>query len=334
MRLAPRWRGAFAPRLRMLVLAVADRCDQRCVHCDIWRGTSRAPLTLEERLGVVDEALRAGIDQALLTGGEPLVSADLWPVAERLAAGGARLLLATNGMLLARHAAQVARRFAEVYVSLDGARPATHDRLRGVAAFERLAEGVAALRSASPRPMLIARCALHAGNLDELEAVVSTARSLGFDHASFLALDAHSPAFGGDAAARRALLPSAEQVARFGAAVARLDARGALTDGFVLESAAKLRRLARHLDASAGRRPHERPDCDAPWWSLVVDADGGVRPCFFHERIGEAREGLTRLRASERYRAALSAIRAPNPTCQSCVCPKRAGVGLLARAWA
>jgi hypothetical protein len=65
-----------------------------------------------------------------------------------------------------------------------------------------------------------------------------------------------------------------------------------------------------------------------------VDADGGVRPCFFHERVGEAREGLTRLRASERYRAALAAIRAANPTCQSCVCPKRAGVGLLARAWA
>jgi MoaA/NifB/PqqE/SkfB family radical SAM enzyme len=318
----------------MLVLAVADRCDQRCVHCDIWRGPALAPLTLAERLRVVDDALSAGVDQALLTGGEPLLSADLWPVAEHLAAGGARLLLATNGMLLARHAAPVARRFAEVYVSLDGAGAATHDRLRGVRSFERLAEGVSALRGTAARPMLVARCALHAGNLDELEAVVDAARSLGFDHVSFLALDAHSPAFGGDPAARRTLVPDAGQVARFEAAVARLEDSGALTDGFVLDDAAKLRRLSRHLDASAGRRPHERPDCDAPWWSLVVDADGSVRPCFFHERVGDARDGLLSLRTSERYRASLAAIRAPNPTCRSCVCPKRAGVGMMARAWA
>jgi MoaA/NifB/PqqE/SkfB family radical SAM enzyme len=334
VRLPARWRSAFAPRLRLLVLAVADRCDQRCVHCDIWRGTGRAPLTLRERLRVVDDALSAGIDQALLTGGEPLLSADLWPVAERLASGGARLLLTTNGMLLARHAAPVARRFAEVYVSLDGAGAATHDRLRGVRSFERVAEGVAALRRLPARPTLVARCALHAGNLEEFEAVVAGARSLGFDHVSFLALDAHSPAFGGDPAARRALVPDVGQVARLEAAIARLEAGGALADGFVLDSAAKLRRLGRHLDASAGRRSHERPDCDAPWWSLVVDADGSVRPCFFHERVGDARDGLQALRTSERYRASLAAIRAPNPTCRSCVCPKRAGVGALARAWA
>jgi MoaA/NifB/PqqE/SkfB family radical SAM enzyme len=318
----------------MLVLAVADRCDQRCVHCDIWRGPSRPSLTLETRLRVVDEALAAGVDQALLTGGEPLLSRDLWPIAERLAAGGARLTLATNGMLLARHAAEVARRFAEVYVSLDGARPASHDRLRGARAFERLAGGIAALRRVSPRPTLVARCALHAGNLDELEAIVASARSLGFDHASFLALDARSAAFGGDPVARQALLPPAERVARFEADLARMEAGGALADGFVLEDAAKLRRLARHLDASAGRRAHQRPSCDAPWWSLVVDADGGVRPCFFHQPIGEAREGLTQLRASERYRGTLAAIRAANPTCESCVCPKRGGVGFMARAWA
>jgi hypothetical protein len=123
-------------------------------------------------------------------------------------------------------------------------------------------------------------------------------------------------------------------VARFEASLADLEQSGALADGFVLESPAKLRGLARHLDASAGRRPHERPACDAPWWSLVVDADGGVRPCFFHQPIGEAREGLAQLRASERYRVALAAVRSANPTCERCVCPKRGGVGFLARAWA
>jgi Fe-coproporphyrin III synthase len=327
------WREALAPRLRLLVLAVADRCDQRCLHCQIWQGpASSSGLTLTERLAVVDEALAAGVDEALLTGGEPLSSPDLWPLARRLREAGARTMVATNGMRLATHAEEVATLFDEVYVSFDGASPATHDRLRGARAFERVAAGVAALRSRSPRPRLVARSALHGGNLGELAGIVSAARTMGFDHVSFLPVDASTLAFGGDPAARRQLLPSAGQVAAFEAEVARLEARGALADGFVLEAPAKLRRLARHLDSSAGRLAFARPECDAPWWSLVVEADGRVRPCFFHETVGNARGGLRRLRESAGYRAALGKIRADNATCESCVCPKKRSAGPLARA--
>ena len=81
---------ARAERLRLLVLAVSDRCDQRCVHCQIWMGPpegSPRSLTRDERLAIVDEAIRIGVEQVLLTGGEPLLSADLWPIAERLKGG-------------------------------------------------------------------------------------------------------------------------------------------------------------------------------------------------------------------------------------------------------
>jgi molybdenum cofactor biosynthesis enzyme MoaA len=32
----------------------------------------------------VDEAIALGVEEVLLTGGEPLLSPDLWPIAERL----------------------------------------------------------------------------------------------------------------------------------------------------------------------------------------------------------------------------------------------------------
>lgn len=317
-----------APRLRLLVLAVSDRCDQRCVHCDIWAGASRGEsLSLEERLGVVESALAAGATEALLTGGEPLLSTDVWPVAARLRAGGARLMLATNGMLLDRYATAVGQLFDEVYVSLDGASPTTHDGLRGVAAFSRVAVGVAALRAQAPRTLVVARSTLHGGNLREVEAIVESARGMGFHHASFLPLDASSSAFGGAPEGRRPLVPTAAQVSAFERAIGRMVRSGALGDGFVLEPAAKLRRLARHLRSSGGELPFERPDCDAPWWSSVVEADGRVRPCFFHEPVGNAGEGLAAIRASGRYREALRAIHAPNATCERCVCPKRRASG-------
>jgi Fe-coproporphyrin III synthase len=318
-------------RLRLLVLAVSDRCDQRCVHCGIWRGSETRGLGLAERLALADEAVALGVEAALLTGGEPLLAADLWPVAERLKAGAVRLLLATNGMLLERHAVAVGRLFDEVYLSLDGASPATHDGVRGVPAWRHLEAGVRSLRAAAPRVRVVARCTLHARNLHELVSVVDCSRGLGLDGVSFLPLDASSGAFGGDPARRRSLVPRPGQVAAFEDAVDRLEAAGGFRDGFILEDAAKLRRLARHLRASAGEVAFERPPCDAPSWSLVVDQDGAVRPCFFHDVVGAVREGLGALRASTRYAAALRSIEAPNPTCDRCVCPKKRERPLLER---
>ncbi len=321
------WRSR-PTRMRLLVMAVADRCDQRCVHCQIWQGASAPSLSLEERLRVVDEALAAGVEEALLTGGEPLLSADLWPVAERLHAGGVRPMLATNGMLLGRYAAHVSALFGEVYVSLDGPDAAVHDALRGVAAFTRVAEGVAALRAAAPALPVVARCVLHAGSIDAFVETIDAARGLGCEHVSFLPIDASSDSFGARPDLRRALVPSREQVDRFDAAVAALERAGGFADGFVSESPAKLLRLARHLRASGGQGAFERPPCDAPWWSSVVEADGALRPCFFHAPVGDVRAGLGALRQGEEYRRALATIRADNDTCDRCVCPKRRGGAL------
>lgn len=315
--------------MKLLVLELSSRCDQRCVHCAIWEGPPAAgpALTLPERLKVVEEALAAGAREALLTGGEPLLSPDLWPIAARLRAGRARVLLSTNGMALAGHAEAAARLLHEVYVSLDGADAATHDGLRGPASFDRLAAGIEALRRFTPRPRIVLRSVVHGHNAGQLAETVESARRLGGDHISFLPIDVSSEAFGGAPAHRVSLVPAALQVNELRRVIDRLEAGGAFRDGFILESADKLRRLARHLDASGGRAPFERPRCDAPRWSSVVTADGRVKPCFFHAAVGDVREGLARRRASPDYRAALTRIEAPNDTCARCVCPKWRGSG-------
>jgi MoaA/NifB/PqqE/SkfB family radical SAM enzyme len=335
----PPWRqaaGGGPGPLRLLVLSVSARCDQKCTHCQIWLGESRGhgrELTLAERLGVVDDALASGAGEVLLTGGEPLLSADLWPLAEHVRSRGARLLLSSNGRLLRPFAARVAALFDELYVSLDG--PAElHDRLRGAPSFALLADGVRALRAEARAVRVVARCTLHAGNAHALEAVVDAARRIGCDGVSFLALDAQSGAFGGDPEARRPLLPDAGALLALEAAIERLILRNAFDDGFILERPDKLRRIVAQLRAAAGAAMFERPACDAPWWSSVVDADGAVRPCFFHEPVGDAREGVAALRRSARYASALATIDSPNQTCARCVCPKLRGGRRSLRWWA
>ena len=59
-----------------------------------------------------------------------------------------------------------------------------------------------------------------------------------------------------------------------------------------------------------------------PWVSAVVEADGTVRPCFFHQSLGNIREtALSEILNSDaaiRFRKTLDMDK--NDTCRKCVC--------------
>jgi MoaA/NifB/PqqE/SkfB family radical SAM enzyme len=96
--------------------------------------------------------------------------------------------------------------------------------------------------------------------------------------------------------------------------------------GFVAESPDKLRRLPQYYAALAGDAPFPPVRCNAPWVSVVVEAKGQVRPCFFHKPIGSLRRaGLdaivgTYLRS---FRESLDV--AGDPICTRCVCSLKTG---------
>ena len=93
-------------------------------------------------------------------------------------------------------------------------------------------------------------------------------------------------------------------------------------NSFILESPNKLRRIVRHFKAHLGLAEAVAPRCNAPWVSAVLESDGTVRPCFFHEPIGNVSgqsliEVLNSPRAVE-FRESLQI--ADNPICRRCVC--------------
>jgi len=91
---------------------------------------------------------------------------------------------------------------------------------------------------------------------------------------------------------------------------------------FVAESPQKLRRLARHFRAQLGLATPEAPLCNAPWVSAVIEADGSVRPCFFHASIGKLSgttlEAVINGAEGRSFRSTLDV--ANNPICRNCVC--------------
>src|SRR5262249_53598485 len=137
-----------------------------------------------------------------------------------------------------------------------------------------------------------ARSTLHRANFRELPRLIRHAQALGLDGISFLAADVSSRAFGRQPGADLSSLAlDRDDIAEFETIVDEtiVSCHDAFASGFVAESPDKLRRLPRYYAALAGDGPFPAIRCDAPWVSVVVEANGDVRPCFFHDPVGTVR---------------------------------------------
>ena len=313
----------------VLVLMPHSRCNCRCVMCDIWKGNRQVnELAPECIAGHVDDMRRLGVKRVVLSGGEALMHSDLAGVCEVIAAVPARITLLSTGLLLERYAAVVSRYCDEVIVSLDGAQE-THDAIRKVPrAFERLVAGVRHLQKTSPEVRITARCVLQRANFADVPNIIDASRELGLAQVSFLAADLTSEAF------NRPEAWDADRVGEVGLRAEDVDVfaqvieqtltthREAFDSRFVAESADDMRRLVAYYRAQCGLGPFPRNRCNAPWVSTVVEADGSVRPCFFHEPLGSihAQRLFEIVNSPEAIAFRRRLDVRTDPTCERCVC--------------
>ena len=329
--IARRTRGRITHRLEsvpILALSVHSACNCRCVMCDIWKANADkreiSPADLERHV----DAIRAlHVQRVMLTGGEPLLHGNLWALCDRLQALGIRITLVTTGLLIERHASDIARSVDTVVVSLDGDR-GIHDEIRRVrGGFDRITAGVAALRAVRPVPRLIARSVVQRGNCGSLHHTIAGAHRIGFDEISFLAADLSSSAF------NRPEPWSAERIDEVTVGADDLHILEAsiehavtlvpkLVDGgFVVGGRASLDRILQYYAAVAGRAEFPTVQCNAPWVSAVLEPDGNVRPCFFHPQYGSASMGLEAALNSPSAIAFRQSLGVEsNETCRRCVC--------------
>lgn len=304
-------------RLRHVSMHVSTRCDQACAHCGIWKGNRRASsdLTLGERGALLQEARSLGAESVLFTGGEPFLNPNLKDLCETARGIGLRVQVATNGLAMGRERSWLGRAIDEIYVSIEGPE-ALHELVRGERSFARLRDSVSLLRAEALRPTLLARHVLTARSIRGLSDTLVAAVELGVDRLSLLPLDVASEAFGGPTHSRAQLLPSAEDVAFLRSEVERMMKAG--WPSILMEDAPALRHMCDRVAQISA------PRCNAPEWSLVIESDGTVRPCFFQPVFSESdgRTGLDALRRSNHAREVLRSLGKANKTCARCVCPK------------
>ncbi len=314
-------------RLPILILYPHSRCNCRCLMCDIWRDRGKEEIPAAEVERWLPEWRALGVERVVLSGGEPLLHSHLWDFCEPLRRAGIGITLLSTGLLLARDAGRLVRYCDDVIVSLDGPRD-VHDRIRNLPrAYDKLAEGVAAVRAADPRVAVSGRCTVQRENFHSLRATVAAAHEIGLDRISFLAADVTSEAFnrpgGWDRERAGAVALAPEDLPRLAAEIAAIPEKD-FASGFIAESREKLRRrLHGYFAALLGLGELAAPECNAPWVSSVIEADGTVRPCFFQPPLGNVREAggfEAVLNAPEAvaWRRGLDVAR--NEICRRCVC--------------
>lgn len=320
--------------LPILVLMPHSRCNCRCVMCDIWKANeSKHELTRADLAEHLESIRQLHVRQVVLSGGEALMHSNLWTLCALLKELPASITLLSTGLLLQRHAQDIIRWTDEVIVSLDGSEP-VHNQIRNIPrAYASLAQGVRALKTLAPDYRVTARSTLQRRNFLDLPNIIRAAYEIGLDGISFLAADVSSAAFNRakpwDTTHISEVALTNEEVAQFSAVVEQtIQAFAAdFASHYIAESPAKLRRLVQYFAAlngqaespPAGFPPHA---CNAPWVSTVVEADGTVRPCFFHQPYGNIHQNsLAEILNSDQaisFRRHLDV--GTNPTCVKCVC--------------
>jgi Fe-coproporphyrin III synthase len=315
--------------LPIVILMPHSACNCRCVMCDIWKDNKNLKqLTEEDVAGLLQALKKFGTQQVLMSGGEALLNPRFFRFCEILQQQSIRITLLSTGLTLKKHAALLTRHVNDVIVSLDGDMP-THNFIRNIPeAYQKMAEGIKAIRDIDPLFSVTGRTVIHRLNFRVWPSIIEAAKKIGLDRISFLPADVSSHAFNREVLwsdqRQHEILPAENELAELRYILDEILEKNEadFESGFIAENPAKLQKIYDYYGAFYGLNPFPYKKCNAPWVSAVIEADGTVRPCFFHAPMGNIREQsleeILNSKEAVRFRKQLDMDN--NNTCIKCVC--------------
>ncbi len=315
--------------LPIVILMPHSACNCRCVMCDIWKGNQQLKqLTSADISGLIGSLKGFGTRQIVLSGGEALLNINFFRLCEILKKEKFRITLLSTGLTIKNHAIPLTEWVDEIIVSLDGNKT-MHDAIRNIpGAFAKMAEGIAALRMIKPGYKVTGRTVIHRLNFRCWAEIIDSAKSIGLQQISFLPADVSSHAFNRedpwDEERQHEFLLTMAELTEMSTIINNLlvDYNDDFQNGFIAESPEKIRKVHQYYTAFYGLDDFPYKKCNAPWVSTVVEADGTVRPCFFHEAYGNIKtepfDTIINSQKAINFRKELDTN--TNETCVKCVC--------------
>ena len=327
-----RYRSLHSDKISVLpvvILMPHSACNCKCVMCDIWKGNQNLrQLTESDITSLLRTFIKFETQQVLMSGGEALLNPNFFKFCALLKKENISVSLLSSGLLLKRYAVQLAEGVHDIIVSLDGDK-VTHDAIRNIpGAFNKIAEGIEAIRQIDPGYRITGRCVIHKHNFAIWPLIIDNAKRIGLDQISFLPADVSSSAFNREElwneTRQHEILLSKNEIYELRLVLDNIliNYQDDFSNNFIAESPIKIEKIYQYYAAIHKMNPFPYKKCNAPWVSTVIEADGTVRPCFFHKSYGNIKmntlDNIINSEEAIHFRKNLDMQK--NEICRKCVC--------------
>ena len=265
--------------------------------CDIWKGNNNIQQLEESDISELMNSLkRLNTKCVVMSGGEALMHPNFFRLCEIIKSKSMSIVILSTGLLLKKYSKEIIDWSDEVIVSLDGSSE-VHNRIRNIPnAFEKLKEGVSELKILKKDFRITGRSVIQKENFKDIPNIVNAAHEIGLDQISFLTADVTTDAFNRpelwDNQRTGEVKLSLDELVQFKEVIESLikTHSGDFEKKYIAESPDKLRRFYNYYAAHQNLVEFPEIKCNAPWVSAVIEADGSIRPCFFHHKIGNIKD--------------------------------------------
>ena len=286
----PTTEDAFRRRVSYLRISLTDRCNLKCRYCMPQGGMIFFPsenlLSTEELRRLMAIFVSLGVTKVRLTGGEPLLRADLEELLQEAAALGIPdVSVTTNGIFLAGRAKTLAAAgLKRINISLDTFQRDRFLKITGSDGLDRVLQGITAALEEGLQPVKINMVVMREWNFDEITDFVRFAERLPVE-VRFLELMPTKNNLNGSAGVDASSFVSSDEIRREVEKIARLEAeepvRGVarvfpLTGG--LGKVGFVSPVSNHFCAACNR--------------IRLTASGGLKTCLHGEDIVDLRTAL------------------------------------------
>ncbi len=248
----------------MVTLELTDRCNFRCVYCQL-PIMNRDEMDTADWLRAIDELREAGMMRVSLMGGEPLIRKDIGTIIDHLRARGVNVAMNTNGWLVPDRIEEVAK-LDLMCVTLDGP-PEVHDVQRHKGSHDKVLRAIDAAQARGVK--VVTMTVMTARGIHHADYVLEVAKEKGIR--SFFQLEHDAEGDPDKEIGRGISEPEIAGVARH--LLRRKD------EGWpVGPSRTYLRALAGE-EGEGVRRLHSCGDCNASRYFLSITPEGDVIPC-------------------------------------------------------
>jgi AdoMet-dependent heme synthase len=239
-------------------LLLTEECNLRCVHCYLSR-RKRPELSLGQYEDLFETLKKSGTFILVLSGGEPLLRPDFFPIAKAARRRSFALRIFTNGQQVDE---ETAKKIAGLYplsvdISLYGSNSKTHDQVtRVLGSFDKACRAIKLLACLGLRVQV--KTPLMSCNFSEIEDIRTLTESLGAAlHESPYLYPPH-----GNGKRQKELSLNVDQLKA-------------------------LRTSRDSADENAVESPNKRQACGAARCLAAIGSDGSVFPCpMFKEAAG------------------------------------------------